>query len=810
MIVQKLHSNWKMKDVSEKTFLPAKVPGSVYNDLLLNKKTEDPYWRDNEDKAFALLERDYEYETTFKVSAKLRACDRVVLRCEGLDTLAELYLNGQPVGRADNMHRIWEYDIKKNLWKEENTLRILFRSPVKFVGEAYKKTKTGGSEDCLNGFPQLRKAHCMFGWDWGPRLPDAGIWRDIKLLGIHTARLDNVHITQKHKKDGVDLYLQVALEKTRAETELSYEVFITDPRGKLTKYGNSPEKISIKKPELWWPRGFGAQNLYTVKVVLLRKGSELDSWERRIGLRTMTVRRQRDKWGEGFAHEVNGIPVFAMGADYIPEDNILSRVTEERTRKLLEQCVAANFNTIRVWGGGYYPNDFFFDICDELGLIVWLDFMFACAVYDLTDDFDRNIRAELADNIKRIRHHPSLGLWCGNNEMEMFVDMGVWVGSPKQKADYIKMYEYIFPQVLKEHDPETFYWPASPSSGGSFDAPNDPNRGDVHYWDVWHGNKPFSDYRNYYFRYASEFGFQSFPCLKTVESFTLPEDRNIFSYVMEKHQRNNAANGKIMNYMSRTFLYPTNFDTLLYASQLLQAEAIKYGVEHFRRNRGRCMGAVYWQLNDIWPVASWSSVDYYFRWKALHYYAKRFFRSLMISCHEEGILTQDPNVNAQPRTIEKSFRLAVSNETQTEKKVTVKWEIRDKTARIIKENSKPLKVPPLSSLWLDKVEVPDIALNDEYLSYHLYEDGLPVSEGTVIFSLPKYFHYIDPKLTYTLEGDTITVRAAAYAKSVEVLNKKQDLILSDNYFDMNGGEKTLKIISGKPEKLQLRCVYDIR
>ncbi|MDR3166569.1 MAG: glycoside hydrolase family 2 protein [Treponema sp.] len=810
MIVQKLHNNWKMKDVSEKTFLPAKVPGSVYNDLLFNKKMEDPHWRDNEDRAFALLEGDYEYETAFKVSAKLRSCERVLLRCEGLDTLAELYLNGQPVGKADNMHRTWEYDVKKNLRKEQNTLRIVFRSPIKFVGEAYKKTKTGGSEDCLKGFPQLRKAHCMFGWDWGPRLPDAGIWRDIKLLGINNARLDNVYITQRHKKDGVDLHLRVAVEKIRAEAEVSYEVFITDPQGRVTKYENSPEKIAIKKPELWWPRGFGAQNLYTVKVVLLRRGIELDRWERRIGLRTMTIRRQRDKWGESFAHEVNGIPIFAMGADYIPEDNILSRVTEARTRKLLEQCVAANFNTLRVWGGGYYPNDWFFDICDELGLIVWIDFMFACAVYDLNDDFDRNIRAELADNIKRIRHHPSLGLWCGNNEMEMFVDMGNWVSSPKQRADYIKMYEYIFPQVLKEHDPETFYWPASPSSGGSFDAPNDPNRGDVHYWDVWHGNKPFSDYRNYYFRYVSEFGFQSFPCLKTVESFTLPADRNIFSYVMEKHQRNNAANGKIMNYISQTFLYPTNFDTLLYVSQLLQGEAIKYGVEHFRRNRGRCMGAVYWQLNDIWPVASWSSIDYSFRWKALHYYAKRFFQPLLISCQEEGILTQDPNVNAQPRTIEKSFRLAVSNETRTEKRVTVKWEIRDKTAGVIREKSQTLKAPPLSSLWLDKVEVPDIALKDEYLSYHLYEAGLLVSEGTVIFSLPKHFHYIDPKLTYTLEGDTITVRAAAYAKSVEVLNKKQDLILSDNYFDMDGGEKKLRIISGKPEGIKLRSVYNIR
>jgi beta-mannosidase len=821
MIVQKLHSNWTMKKCAETKYLPAKVPGSVYSDLLRNKKMDDPFWRDNEDRAFKIMEDDFEYQTVFKASSRLLNSDRVLLRCHGLDTLADLYINGRPAGRADNMHRIWEFDVKELLSKGENELRVVFHSPIKFVGEAYKKTRTDGSSDCLDGFPLLRKAHCMFGWDWGPRLPDAGIWRDIELAGFSIARIDNVYITQNHKKNGVELNLQAEFEaaggrpgESRSSGDktagLSYEVSVTDPQGRVKKYPASPRKITIEKPELWWPRGYGPQPLYTVRVALFYKGKELDVWEKRIGLRTMTVHRQKDKWGESFAHEVNGVRIFAMGADYIPEDNILSRVTRERTRNLLEQCVAANFNAIRVWGGGYYPNDFFFDICDELGLIVWLDFMFACAVYDLNDDFDRNIRAELADNIKRIRHHPSLGLWCGNNEMEQFVDQGVWVSNPKQKADYIKMYEYIFPQILKELDPAAFYWPASPSSGGSFDAPNDPNRGDVHYWEVWHGNKPFSDYRNYYFRYVSEFGFQSFPCLKTVESFTLPEDRNVFSYIMEKHQRNAAANGKIMNYLYQTFLYPHNFDTLLYASQLLQAEAIKYGVEHFRRNRGRCMGAIYWQLNDIWPVASWASIDYYSRWKALHYFARRFFQPLTLSCQEEGILTQNPNVNAQPRTIEKSFRLCVCNETMEEKKLTVKWEIRDKAAKVLKEKSLPVKAPPLASQWLDKVEVPDIALDDEYLSYHLYDGTKLISEGTVIFSLPKYFHYLDPKLSYKVDGDTITVTAKAFAKSVEILNRTQDMVLSDNYFDMNAGEKKVRIISGKPNGIKLRSVYNIR
>ncbi|GHU34318.1 beta-mannosidase [Spirochaetia bacterium] len=822
-MIQKLHSNWKMRNCSGGNFLPAMVPGSVYADLLKNGAMEDPFWRDNEDKAFALLEHDFEYESTFRVDPDLLSCDAILLRCEGLDTLADICINEKPVGTADNMHRIWEFDVKDSLITDgENTIKILFHSPIQFVKEAYKNVRTDGSSQCLDGFPQIRKAHCMFGWDWGPRLPDAGIWRDIELVGIKGARIDNVYITQKHKQDSVDLHIQVTgwapgngkaalfTFPVPASKYVTYKVAVKDPSGKVITYGNAPAAITIHEPKLWWPNGYGEQPLYTVSVTLLAGGEEVDQWERRIGLRTLTIHREKDEWGESFAHEVNGVQVFAMGADYIPEDNILSRVTKERTRNLLEQCVAAHYNAIRVWGGGYYPDDFFYDACDELGLLVWQDFMFACAVYNLTEAFDRTIRAEITDNVRRLRHHASLAIWCGNNENEGFVGHGLWVSDPKQKADYIKMFEYIIPQLVKEYDPETFYWPSSPSSGGNFDDPNGENRGDAHYWDVWHGNKPFSDYRNHFFRYISEFGFQSFPALKTVESFTLPEDRNIFSYIMERHQRNESANGKIMSYLYQTFLYPTDFDTLLYASQLLQAEAIRYGVEHNRRNRGRCMGTIYWQLNDCWPVASWASVDYCGRWKALHYYAKRFFAPVMISCQEEGILTQDPNANAQPRSIRKSFKLSVTNETRTEKILTVQWEIRNAAAQILKSTSVMITVNALSSVWFPELEIPELNENDEYLSFRAIENGELLSEGTVIFSLPRYFHFIEPNLRASVDGDTITIEADSYAKSVEIQNENQDMILSDNYFDMNAGKKTLKIISGKAEGLKVRSVFNIR
>jgi beta-mannosidase len=379
------------------------------------------------------------------------------------------------------------------------------------------------------------------------------------------------------------------------------------------------------------------------------------------------------------------------------------------------------------------------------------------------------------------------------------------------RGHYIRMFEHIIPHILREEDPVTFYWPASPSSGGSFVEPNAPNRGDVHYWDVWHGDKPFDEYRRFFFRYASEFGFQSFPCLKTVESFTLPEDRNIFSYVMEKHQRNNAANGKIMSYMGSTFLYPNSFPILVYASQLLQAEAIKYGVEHWRRNRGRCMGAIYWQLNDCWPVASWASVDYFGRWKALHYYAKRFFAPVMVSCQEEGIMTLNTNANAEPYTVEKSAKLSVANETRETFAGRVAWSLRDPSGKTIRQGSESVVVPALSSRWLDKLDFADAALYESYLWFALFDEaGKEVSAGSVLFCPPKHFRFEDPKLTARVEGDEIVVQAAAYARAVEIDSPTEDFLLEDNYFDLNPGERRIKILRGKPERLQLRSAADIR
>lgn len=807
MIRQSLDGAWRL--VLDGEILPAAVPGSYYADLLANGRLEDPFWRDNEADALARMEFDeIRYERAFEVSDELLACDAVLLRCEGLDTLARVFVNGAAVLEADNMHRTWEADVKGLLSRGENTISIAFSSPTRYIKAAYAADPADGTTDAMVGFPLLRKAHCMFGWDWGPRLPDAGIWRPIGLVGVTSARIGGVYAEQTHEPGRVTLRVRTDVTcYSGAKPQVA--VTLTAPDGRVFTASGEDCALTVDDPALWWPNGYGGQPLYTLAVTASAGGQIADTWEKRIGLRTMTVHREKDASGESFCHRVNGVDVFAMGADYIPEDNILSRVNPARTRRLLEDAKAAHFNAIRVWGGGYYPDDFFYDACDELGLIVWQDFMFACAVYNLTDDFERSIRAEIADNVRRLRHHASLGLWCGNNEMEQFVAEGVWVSKPLQKADYIKMYEYIIPQILTAEDPQTFYWPASPSSGGSFDLPNDETRGDVHYWAVWHGLLPFTDYRNHRFRYVSEFGFQSFPAMRTIESFTLPEDRNAFSYVMEKHQRNATANGRIVSYLSQMYLYPRDLDTLVYASQLLQAQAMQYGVEHWRRHRGECMGAIIWQLNDCWPVASWSSIDYFGRWKALHYYMKRFFAPVLLSCHEEGLLSQRASVNDEAPPPALSARLNVSNETRAPFAGVVRWSLRSPDAHVLREDAVSVSVHPLSALWLEPVDCADIDAYGAYLSYALESGGETVSRGSALFCPPKHFRFADPRLAARLDGDGIIVTAAAYARSVELVCDG-DVVLEDNFFDMDAGTRRVRILRGSAAAVSARSVYDIR
>ena len=792
-----LNGTWQMSGAG--FACKGNIPGSVYSFLLDNQLMEDPFYRMNELEALKLMEHEFEFFRSFDFEA---TGDEVLLRCEGLDTLCDIYINGVHVGYTDNMHRTYEFAVTELLKTGMNVIRIVFHPFNPYIKEKYEEEVTYQPWHCMQGAGHLRKAHCMLGWDWGPRLPDAGIWKDIELLVLDGARIIDFHVLQRHAEGNVYI---TPLVQTDKETEVTITVQTPDGR---TYTAPANEETKIDSPQLWWPNGLGEQPLYTIKAEC-----EGDRAERRIGLRTLDLIREKDEYGECFCHEVNGIRFFAMGADYIPEDNILSKMTPERTYRLIQDCKFSNFNAIRVWGGGVYPSDAFFDACDEMGIVVFEDMMTACCTVTSTEEMRQNMKAEVIDNLKRIRHHASLALISGNNEVEeMIAYDNQLLQDKKLTNNYLAIYEKMMPEVVAELCPYIPYIPSSPTTCGHFVDPRNENYGDAHYWEVWHWDKPFTEYRKKFFRYLSEFGFQSFPSEKTINTVIAEEDRNIFSRVMEMHQRNGVANGKIMNYLSATYKYPNEFGTLLYASQLLQAEAMRYGVEHLRRHRGRCMGALYWQLNDIWPTASWSSIDYYGRYKALHYAAKRFYSPVMISCKETG--ERDtmfyPTLEPGVYQYETKAQLCVTNETKEVFTGTVFWELRDRDGEVLEKGETFMTVPAFTSVWLDEMEFKQIDVDNNYLSYELAINEGIVSSGTVLFTVPKYFNFADPHLRYEINGDEITVYADAYAQYVEIDSPDCDFILDDNYFDMNAGSKTVKIIEGTSKNIRLRSVYDIK
>lgn len=820
------------------------IPGSVLSTLLDAGAIEDPYYRQNEYTARDLFWQDYIFERSFEVTQELLNQDVIQLVCYGIDTLADLYINDMHVIYMDNMHRTWRIPIKEYLHEGSNSIRFYFKSTLRYIEErealapADKKITIEAS-GAIAGNQYIRKAHSMFGWDWGAQLPDAGIFRDIEIQAYCTARIDEVKYQQEHTKGQVTLQVEAVLEcadsmgkrsigkDSREEAsyeetiyeKTSMEVCVYDPQGHLldkhimTTKDNVTyvSEINIENPQLWWVNGLGGHPLYTVETRLLTNGEETQIYKDRIGLRTFTVSRAKDQWGEEFAFMINGVKFFAMGADYIPEDCVYNRITRERMEYLVRSSVKAHYNCLRVWGGGYYPSDEFYDLCDEYGIIVWQDLMYACNVYDVTQEFEDSIAAETVDNVKRLRHHASLGLWCGNNEIESA--WAYWGNYQTQsqylRADYIKQFEYILPKALKKADDQTFFWPSSPSSGGCFDEPGDENRGDTHYWEVWHGQKPFSDYQKYFFRFCSEFGFQSFPSEKTVYSYTEPQDRNIFSPVMESHQKNDAANGKMLYYLAENFRYPKDFESLLYVTQVLQAVAIKSGVEHWRRNRGRCMGTLYWQINDNWPVASWSSIDYYGRWKALHYMACRFYEPIA------GSIVRIADTDTAERNGGEHFSAVaahVQNETAQPVGVTVTMTLKTFDFKVITTATQHVVVP---AFGVSKVLEEDYSsyvqrqprilttpsakrVEDDTHHYYdkkdvfveavfTYEDGRVQIESD---TLVPYKHVELPQSSIHAEvvGNantyTIALQSNVYTPFVEVDFTDADVILSDNIINL--------------------------
>lgn len=799
-----LNGKWEMNGGGYNCF--GVIPGSVYSFLLDNGLMPDPHFRDNELKVVDIIKDDFTFSRDFAFENPQK--NKILLRCEGLDTLCDLYINGKNVGYTDNMHRTYEFDVTSLLVDGNNSISATFYSPTEFIKKKDAEDSVLGVNICMRGFPHIRKAHSMMGWDWGPSLPDAGIWRDISLVTVDSDRLIEVEILQYHKDGKVFVNPKVKTEQGSAE--ISVEV--VSPKGE--KFNLEPNtENEIKEPMLWWPRGYGQQNLYDFTINLIENNMVCDSKKLRIGLREMKLIREKDEYGISFCHEVNGVRIFAMGSNYIPEDNIFSRINKDRTATLLKHCADCNFNTIRVWGGGYFPDDYFYDLCDELGLIIFHDLMFACMNVPDNEKMIENISIEIRENLSRIRHHASLAVISGNNELEEAIEFW-WNGEGKnqRKSSYIKIFEHIIPDIAKEVCPYVPYIYSSPSSQGSFIDTKDENKGDCHYYEVWGNAKPVNEYRKHYFRYLSEFAFQSYPSEKTMDTFLLPEDKNPFSRAMEMHQRRPGANKALISYMADHFKYPSDFSTFIYATQLMQIYAMGYVIEHLRRNRGRCMGALYWQLNDIWPGVSWSSIDYFGRYKALQYGTKRFFAPIMISCHEIGETDTRTCVVMQPEVYDYTTeaRLNVANETLKDVTGTVKWQLRNSDCDVLKEGSEVITVKSLSSYWLDNIDFNKTDVTENYISYSFEIDGEVVSNGTSLFTAHKHYNFKNPNLRYEIKGDEITVYADCFTKYVEIDSPDSDFILSDNYFDMNGGKKTVKILSGTPKTIKLRSIYDVK
>lgn len=864
MTILDLNGIWELRDDTGAELCPVEVPGTVISGLYAAGKIENPYYRENEYGVRDLFWKDYQFVRRFVADRELLGQREVNLVCEGLDTLAQICVNGRELAVTDNMHRTYTFAVKEYIREGENEICITFRSVLQFIENyPYKDNKMIHVVPCgaMEGNQLLRKGHSMFGWDWGPQLVDAGIWRDIYIEGNSGVKIEDVRIRQFHDEDGrVRVRTTVVLSDaeevitlpqplcTRASKRNMSDGADGRPARRVVEKSNPlldsgeqagtavtvtlaeknheavPETLAtvtarfvgetsgegrcgdvyeadivVENPKLWWPNGYGEQPLYQLTVSVAKESVANDSTavagkdgqtsavctvEKTIGLRTLTISQEADEWGNEFAFIVNGVKIFTKGGNYIPEDAVYPWITRERQEYLLKCCVRANFNCVRVWGGGYYPSDAFYDLCDEYGLIVWQDLMYACNVYDVTDDFAATVRQETLDNVRRLRHHASLGLWCGNNEIESAWHH--WGDFQKEsmylRADYIRLFEDILPKALREADDVTFYWPSSPSSGGCFDEPDSDRRGDVHYWDVWHGQKPFSDYQNYYFRFCSEFGFQSFPYLKTVESFTEEKDRNIFSRVMESHQKNGSANGKMLYYLSENFRYPKDFKSLLYVSQVLQGMAIKSGVDHWRRNRGRCMGTLYWQINDNWPVASWASIDYYGRWKALHYMAAKFYAPVAVSIQK----TED------------CVCVYLENETFAEQKCSVTLRVRDMGFGILKEWQAEGQADALSASKLlscpFQTEFADTGFahaDDLFL-----EAEVVLADKTVLTdtdTLVPYKHLELPRVHLTTEVTEredcyeIAVRSDGFAPFVELDFADADVIFSDNFFAICNG-----------------------
>ena len=707
-----LHSGWEFRQApgqpatATAEWRPATVPGDVHLDLLANKLIPEPFARDNESKLQWIGDAAWQYRTTVQVDAATLRREHVELVFEGLDSEAEVLVNGHSVLHSVNSFRGWRVDVKPWLKSGANALEVNFAAPPQSAMRLAALDKYRGQTPAADK-SYLRKPAYEYGWDWGPTFVTSGIWRPAHLDAWDGARIEDVYVRQRAVSAAVaqiDAQVTVVAGAAgRATVEVGWSLGSAEQAGGQLKFataGRTVELVAgvnevtipveIAHPALWYPAGYGAQPMYQWKTTVATGGHADDTRMTETGLRSVVLRRDYDKFGRSFEFVVNGVPVYAKGADVIPFDSFPSRVTAAQYRHILQSARDSNMNMVRLWGGGYYETEDFYRTADELGIMIWHDFMFGNDWQPGSTRFREEVAKEAEYQVTRLRNHPSIVLWCGNNETEESLS---WAKNSVARAldtagrvriwqDYLLLFSSVLPRVVERLDAETPYWPSSPSADYEDDLPAGQHTGDSHNWDVWHGRVPFSTYETHHERFVSEYGFQSFPEMRTVEAFTDAADRaSIFTPVMLAHQKNDEGNDIIHNYMLKDYAEPKDFAALLYASQVLQAEGIKIGAEHLRRIRPENMGGIYWQLNDCWPVASWSSIDYFGRWKALQYYARRFYAPILVSPHmEDGALAV----------------YAVSDST-TPVRAELRLRLMNFTGTVLREEKASVTLPALSS-----------------------------------------------------------------------------------------------------------------
>jgi len=777
--------------------IAARVPGYAQHDMMDAGLLPDPFPGTNEDAWQPACDRGYVYECQFDLPGAFLALPRVELVFDGIDTAATIKLNGTELGSVDNMCRTWRFPVKERLKQGLNKLRVAIRAPRAVLKE--RKARLHESSPILASADErayLRKMPCSFGWDWGIALPLSGIWKPVRLEGWSAGRITGLwHETKEAIARRAVVHGWVMLE-SHADVRLKLDIVLAGPgRVKLKRtvpvaagQDSVPFVFDIPKPELWWPNGLGPQPLYTLDVRLKAGGKVVSSCTRRIGVRTLEIVNEPDRFGSAFHVRVNGVPVFAKGANWIPADAIPSRLTKAEYRRLVCSARDAHMNMLRVWGGGMYESDHFYDLCDEYGIMVWHDLMFACNVYPVHREFLYSVGAEVRDALSRLQHHPCIALWCGNNECEE--KTRVWDRMDDVKGrDYYLLFEEYLAGVVRDADPSRLYWPSSSHAPFS-NSPYRQDTGDTHFWAVWHGGKPFEAYLERTDRFMTEFGFQSFPDIHTVSRYAQPEEREFDSVVMKAHQKNGGGNARIVETMSARYGLPASFAHQLVLSQIVQADAIRMGVEHWRRHctECQCMGALFWQLNDNWPVASWSSIDYFGRWKALHFSARRFFAPVMLSAFiEHG-----------------SVNIVLVNDGIGPLNGALDWSVMTYDGAVVSSGTKRVTAQPLAATGLLSRSCRTMLDGRDTCGCFLaasWRDGNNSARSILPFSLLKEARLSDPGLAFVLKGNKLTVRADQFASNVHIDLADPALQPSDNFFDLlPGEERTVAFVAVKPEK----------